>query len=155
VTTTPDPYKGRPGPEDHAIVDPETGLIGPGPMPSRAPLYVDASDFAPHPSDAPDEETPPPPLDPHIDSLDPATAVVGVEVTVRVLGSNFDEGAVVEADQAALPTVRVSDTELTVTGTPLVDGESVITVRNGNDEESNGVTFTVTVAARAASSKKT
>lgn len=88
----------------------------------------------------------PGPIDPAITSLVPATGVVGVEVTVRVLGARFDAAAVVEVDQVAAPTVFVSATELTATVTPASAGVKSVTVRNGNDEESNGVNFTVTVA---------
>jgi len=124
----------------------EDGLVGPGPMPSILPLYKDWADFQPHPSDAePDGSEPT--LDPHIDSLVPDTSVVGVEVTIHVHGHNFAPDAVVEADQAPLPTVYVSASELTVTGTPIVDGASEVTVRNvAFATESNSVTYTVTTA---------
>jgi len=87
--------------------------------------------------------------DPHIDSIDPVSGVVGVAVTVTITGTNFVPGSVVEADQAALPTVYVNATTLTVSGTPLTPGTATLTVRNPNDEESNGVVFTVTAVAGA------
>lgn len=89
---------------------------------------------------------PPPVVDPAITSLDPATGVVGVEVVVRVLGTDFEPTSVIEVDQAAAPTTFVSATELTATVTPASAGVKRVTVRNDNDEESNGVDFTVTAA---------
>lgn len=86
------------------------------------------------------------PVDPGISSLSPAAGVVGVQVTVRVLGSNFEAGSVIEVDQVAVPTTYVSASELTATVTPAAAGTKRITVRNPNDEESNGVDFTVTAA---------
>ena len=84
---------------------------------------------------------------PTITTLAPATSVVGVLVTVTVTGTGFVTGAVIQADGAALPTVFVSATSLTVTGTPLVDGTASVTVRNPDGQVSNALTYTVTVVA--------
>lgn len=90
---------------------------------------------------------PPPIKDPQITSLVPTTGVVGVEVVVRVLGTDFEPTSVIEVDQAAFgATTFVSATELTATVTPASAGVKRVTVRNDNDEESNGVDFTVTAA---------
>jgi hypothetical protein len=86
------------------------------------------------------------PKDPHIDSLLPATGVVGIAASVQVTGSNFEAGAAVELDQAPVSTAYVSATELTATFTPASAGSKAITVRLANDEESNSVPFTVTAA---------
>ena len=90
---------------------------------------------------------PPTPLPrPTLVSLAPTTSVVGQPVTVTVTGTNFVDGSVVRADGANLPTVFVSATSLTVSGTPLVDGVSVITVKNpDNQVTATSINYTVTL----------
>lgn len=85
-------------------------------------------------------------FDPHIDSLDPATAVVGSDVSVTVTGSHFTAESVAEANQSAVTTTYVSGSELTVT---LVDPGAAatvgVTVRNPTaEQESNTADFTWT-----------
>jgi hypothetical protein len=86
--------------------------------------------------------------DPSITSLAPNTAsAAGGAVTVTVTGTNFVSGSVIEINQAAVPTTFVSATSLTTSYDPTVAGTVVFTVRNPNDEESNGVNFIVGAAA--------
>lgn len=93
---------------------------------------------------------PPPPVltPPTIVSLAPNTSVVGQPVVVTITGTNFTPTSTVQADGTTLPSVFVSATSITVSGTPLVDGDVVVTVTNA-DGVSNGVTFTVTLVAGA------
>jgi hypothetical protein len=92
----------------------------------------------------PEPEWPIPEGTPILSSLNPATTVVGVPVTVTLEGRNFVSTSVVMADGAVLPTTFVDKTTLTVSGTPLVDGTSEIVVRNAT-YTSNALTFTVTL----------
>ena len=88
------------------------------------------------------------PVDPHINSLTPATAsAAGGAVTVTVAGSNFEAGSVVEIDHVAQATTFVSATSLTVSYDPAAAGTVQFTVRNVNDEESNSVPFIATALA--------
>ena len=88
-------------------------------------------------------------VDPSITSLTPDTAAVGADATVTVAGTNFRDDSVVEAEQSAVPTVYVSDTELTATlSDPGGEGAETLTVRNpSSEQESNGVDFTWTAAS--------
>lgn len=97
---------------------------------------------------------PPPGTAPTITTLAPATSVVGVLVTVTVTGTNFVSGSVIQSDGAALPTTFVSATSLTVTGTPLVDGTSQVTVRNPDAQVSNAMTYTVTTVVGLAADEE-
>lgn len=98
----------------------------------------------------------PPPLDPVIGALIPASGPAGVEQLLRVTGSNFLDGAVIEVAQVAQATTFVDGSQLSATITP-AEGPQDITVRNPNEEESNSVVFTGvaagTAAARAAKRK--
>lgn len=85
--------------------------------------------------------------DPVIGSLNPNTGVAnGGPYSVTVTGTKFIESSVVEVDQVAVPTVYVSETELTATYSPTAVGTDIFTVRNGGagGEESNPIVFTVT-----------
>jgi hypothetical protein len=90
---------------------------------------------------------------PSLVSLVPSTGVVGQSITVTVNGAGFEPSSVVRADGAALPTVYVSATVLTVSGTPLTSGSAVVTVANGA-KVSNGLIFTVTTVAGLAVEKR-
>jgi hypothetical protein len=78
--------------------------------------------------------------------LSPATSPVGVPVTVTITGTGFVASSVARADGSPLPTVYVSATSLTVSGTPLTDGAANVTVANGT-RISNALVFTVTNVA--------
>jgi hypothetical protein len=83
------------------------------------------------------------PKDPHITALDPNSEyLAAAPMTITVNGSNFEDGAVVEVDQAEVPTTFVSATQLTATYEPTVAGAVAVTVRQG-EEESNSVVFAV------------
>ena len=84
--------------------------------------------------------------DPSITTLTPDNAVVGADATVTVTGSMFSEDSVVEADQVAVATTHVSNTELSATlPDPGTAGTVSVTVRNPNvQQESNSVSFTFT-----------
>jgi hypothetical protein len=82
---------------------------------------------------------------PHIDSLSPASAATGEQVTITVNGSGFNETSTVEVDGSAEATTFVDARTLTVdhrSTTP--SGTEIFTVRNGDDQESNNVPFNVT-----------
>jgi hypothetical protein len=82
--------------------------------------------------------------DPAITTLTPnTTSAAGGAVTVTVTGTNFVSGSTIEIDQVAVPTTFVSATSLTTSYDPSTAGTVVFTVRNPNDEESNGVNFIV------------
>lgn len=85
-------------------------------------------------------------FDPSITSLTPDTAVAGADVTVTVAGERFTADSVVEVNQAPVPTVYVSGTELTATFNGAA-GTAGVTVRNpAAEQESNTVDFTFTEA---------
>jgi hypothetical protein len=81
----------------------------------------------------------PPPV---LATMDPDTTQEGSTVAVTVTGSGFILSSVVHAGTTALPTVYVSDTELTATYTPSAPGVVDVTVRNGT-RVSNSLPFTV------------
>ena len=99
----------------------------------------------------PDVLTPPvDPTAPTLTSLAPATGIVGQAVTVTLTGSGFIPASVVLADGSPLPTVYVSATQLTVSGTPLTTGTATLTVSNGSGLVSGGLPFAVTALAGTA-----
>jgi hypothetical protein len=87
----------------------------------------------------------PPDPGPHIDSLDPSSSATGQQVTVTVVGSGFDDTSKVEIDQSAQATTFVDASTLTVDHrSTMPSGTEVFTVRNGDGQESNDMTFNVT-----------
>jgi hypothetical protein len=106
--------------------------------------------------DQPYQESYPPSLwgggggagDPAISSLAPSTLPASAGATaITVTGARFVSGSVVEVNQAPVTTTYVSATQLTATFDPTVAGTVTFTVRNPNDEESNGQPFVVTAGA--------
>lgn len=83
---------------------------------------------------------------PTLTTLTPNTSVVGVPVVVTITGTGFTVASVVKADGAVLPSTFVSATSITVSGTPIVDGDSAITVTDAGGV-SNALTYTVTLVA--------
>jgi len=82
-------------------------------------------------------------LDPHINSLSPATGSAAAgPILVTVNGTRFVAGAVIEINQVAVPTTFVSATQLTTSYDPTVAGTVTFTVRQ-DPHESNSVPFVV------------
>jgi hypothetical protein len=88
----------------------------------------------------------PGPADPHIDSIEPNTGVVGTQITVTITGSNFEAGSIVEINGTAVATTFVSATQLTITETPQIVGTAQVSVRNPSEMESNDVPLVVAAA---------
>lgn len=86
----------------------------------------------------------PAPGGPHIDSLNPDTAATDEQVTITVSGSGFDDTSTVEINGAGQTTTFGDASTLTVDHQPTAAGTETFTVRNGDNQESNNMTFTVT-----------
>ena len=98
----------------------------------------------------------PEPANPVIDSLDPNTAELGsADVTMRVLGSNFDEGSTIYFAEQPEPIVFVSENEITTGVKPSLGWGAVtvqVAVQKSDDTVSNEMPFTFTEAAPEAES---
>jgi hypothetical protein len=82
--------------------------------------------------------------DPHITSITPTgISAAAAATTLTVNGYNFENGSVVEINQAAQTTTFVSASKLTISYDPTAAGPVSFTVRNPNEEESNTVPYTV------------
>jgi hypothetical protein len=81
---------------------------------------------------------------PHIDSLNPASAPTGEQVTITVSGSGFADTSSVEIDGTGQSTTFVDAHTLTVSHQPAASGTEIFTVRNSDDQESNNMSFSAT-----------
>lgn len=96
---------------------------------------------------------PPPVTVPVIDHLDPTGAAIGdADLTLHVVGDNFDEQCIILFNNGEETTVFVSSTELTTIVKPStaeVTGAFPVAVRNAAGSMSNEVSFTFTEAPEA------
>jgi hypothetical protein len=86
-------------------------------------------------------------LTPAITSLNPATAVHGVNTTIVVTGTNFDALAVVNFNGVDVPTTSQGPTQVTgAVPASLIPSAAAypLTVRNSNGAVSGSSTFTAT-----------
>ena len=89
-------------------------------------------------------------INPYIRSIDPETVKQNEEVPLTVIGSSFDEKAVVMFDGRNPRTEYISETELKayltkeITGPP---GDRTVKVYNWDGGLSNGVTLIIVSAA--------
>lgn len=81
---------------------------------------------------------------PSINSVSPLVGVSGNIITLTVNGAGFDVSSVVEIDGAGQSTTFLGNAQVAVNNFLVGDaGEVEITVRNGDDQESNTFTWVI------------
>lgn len=122
----------------------DTGPVkGPTPTPQVGEFGYSTYTGAPY-EDNPTPLPDPGPVIPLVHDVRPEELQASPSLTLCVLGTDFEDLAVVKAGVLALDTTFVSSVQLSADGAALAAGEKVLTVTNPSGGVSNPVTLTIT-----------